>query len=96
MAIYRDDRTEKQRRTHTVLIAGTDKVLSGWGLAANGTSYAAWACRPQDAYKVERWVRQRSDMLRVRVVSDPWRPCRRPGDNAHIYVVTDNHPALTD
>lgn len=88
-----DDRTEEQKKTHTVIVAMTDRCLSGWGGAAGGTSYAGWACRPEDAARVERWVRNRSDAMRVRIISDPWRP-RGPG-HTHVYVVNDGHPSLS-
>lgn len=90
--IYKDDRTFEQRKTHTVIVAMTDRMLSGWGQAAGGTSYAGWACLPSDAYRVERWVRSRSDARRVRVVAGNWRP--RGNGHCHIYVVGPTHPAL--
>lgn len=65
-----DDRTEAEKKTHTVIIAMTDSFMSGWGRAgSNGVSYAGWAAKPEDADVVERWVRGRSDAKRVRVVS---------------------------
>ena len=87
-----DDRTEDQRRTHTVLIVGTDSFLSGWGEARNGVSYAAWACQPKDADRVERWVRSRSDMKRVRVTGDPYYP--KGTGHLQIYVVDEKHNSL--
>ena len=94
--IYEDDRTPEQKQSHTVLIAGTDSFMSGWGMAEGGASMCAWACRPEHASKVERWVRSRGDMKQVRQVSDPWRP---NAAHTHIYVVPDptpeyRHPAL--
>jgi len=89
--IYQDDRTTEQKNTHSVIVAMTDTFMSGWGKAENGTSYAGWACKPEDADKVERWVRSRSDASRVRVVGSNWRP--RGKGHTHIYVVTDTHPA---
>jgi len=81
----RDDRTEEQRRTHHVVWMATDRFLSGWGGAKDGPSYAGWACRPEDTYECERWVRNRGDMQRVREVCSDYRPPRGPGD-CHIYV----------
>jgi hypothetical protein len=89
----RDDRTPEQKKTHTVIILGTDSFMSGWGLAEGGVSYAGWACEPKHQWKVLDWVSNRSEMKRVRVVTDPYRP-KGKGD-CHIYVVDDNHPALT-
>lgn len=86
-----DDRTAEQRSTHTVIVHGRDRCLSGWGRAEGGVSYAGWACRPEHSDKVERWVRSRGDMKRVSV-SSAWFP--RGRGHAHIYVVDDNHPAI--
>lgn len=90
--IIQDDRTAEQRKTHNCLVIGTDTFLSGWGKAEGGVSYAAWACTEADLYKVERWVRNRNDMKRVRVVYGKWYP--KGTGHAHIYVVTEGHPAL--
>jgi len=90
MAILVDDRTEEQKRTHTVIIAATDTFMSGWGQGVP-VSYAGWACQPKDARKVESWVRARGDMKNVREVLSTWRP--RIG-HTHIYVVDEGHPAL--
>ena len=95
--IYVDDRTEEQKKTHTRLVIGTDRCLSGWGQAKGGTSVAAWACEPHNRAKVLRWVSSRSDMLRVREVSDlhkngKYRP--KGAAHYHIYVVEEGHPAL--
>ena len=88
-----DDRTPEQKKTHTAGIVGTDRFLSGWGFAEGGKSYVCWACKPEHAYKVERWVRRRSDMKRVREVSlNSYRPTGK--GHLHIYVVNENHPAL--
>jgi len=87
-----DDRTPEQMKTHTWIVAGTDKFMSGWGKARNGTSYAGWACEYEDLDKVERWVHNRSDMKRVRVVGTDWRP--RGVGHTHIYIVDDKHPSL--
>ena len=91
--VFVDDRTTKQKQTHTLAVIGTDSFMSGWGHAQNGLSYAGWACTPDDLDSVERWVRSRSDMKRVRVVS--LRDYRPTGAvHTHIYVVEKNHPAL--
>ena len=93
--ILEDDRTLEQKKTHTFLIIGTDSFLSGWGEADKGKSFAAWACTPEDEETVKRWVKNRSEMKRVRVVHDikgNYHP-RTPG-HCHIYVVTEGHPSL--
>jgi hypothetical protein len=89
---YEDDRTRTQMKTHTVLVVGTDRFMSGWGGAEGGASYAGWACRPEDSDKVLKWVRRRGDQMRIRITSDPYRP--RNAAHVHIYVVVDGHPAL--
>lgn len=97
MSTIKDDRTPEQRATHRILIVGTDRFMSGWGGAQGGASVAAWACTPDTADTVERWVRSRSDMQRVRVVVDtPARRYRPRGNVAHlhVYVVGENHTAL--
>ena len=90
--MFVDDRTQACTATLTVLIAGTDKFLSGHGLARGGRSIAIWACRPEDAATVERWVASRSDMSRVRKVRADYRG--KKTDHVHVYCVHDNHPAL--
>jgi len=87
-----DDRTPAQLKTHPILIAMTDSFMSGWGAAQGGTSYAAWACRPEHKSKVLAWVESRTDALRVRIVGNDWRP--RGIGHAHIYVVEPGHAAL--
>lgn len=97
-----DDRTEAQKQTHTWLVVMTDRFMSGWGEAKGGLSYAAWACPYENLAQVERWVRSRSDALRVRVVRDTnssslcssykYRP--KGTGHCHIYVVGENHASL--
>lgn len=95
--IYVDDRTEEQKKTHTWLVIGTDRCLSGWGEAKGGASVAAWACEPHNRTAVLDWVSSRNDMLRVREISDLYKNRKyRPKGAAHyhIYVVGKEHPAL--
>lgn len=89
---YVDDRTDEQRRTHTVLVVMTDTFMSGWGEAEGGLSYAAWACEPRDMQAVYRWVKSRTDALRVRIVHGDYRP--RGCTHCHVYAVDDEHPAI--
>jgi hypothetical protein len=92
-----DDRTDEQRRTHTVLVLGTDDVMTRWGrecgmVGKTGRSIAAWACRPEHVQAVTAWAKGRNDLKRVRTATE----CRFPrnGDHIHIYVVDDEHVAL--
>jgi hypothetical protein len=92
--IVKDDRTAEQRDTHRWLVVGTDSFMSGWGQAASGNSYAAWACETlAEAKAVQRWVSARSEMKRVRLVLDgassPYRPDSRYCAHLHIYLWTD-------
>lgn len=93
MMILQDNRTDEQKRTHTLLIGGTDTFLSGWGKADGGPSFAFWACRPEHANPVESWVRGRGDLQRVRLASGGYRPPSGPG-HARVYVVEPGHPSL--
>jgi hypothetical protein len=91
-----DDRTDAQRQTHSVLIVGDDGFMTRLGprcgtVGKAGKSRAAWACTPEHADTVERWVRGRNDLKRVRRAV---RVYPKRGDHIHVYVVTDDHPAL--
>ena len=84
MTVLKDDRTEAQKTTHQLAIVGTDKVLSGWGQARDGNSYAGWAFKDGDYGACLAWVESRSDMQRVRLVTlDGYRP---NAEHTHIYV----------
>lgn len=90
---YRDDRDPRQTLTHRLAVVATDSFLSGWGEAAGGVSYAGWAFKDGDQAKVERWVRARGEMKRVRIVIlTNYRP--RGIGHCYIYVVDREHPAL--
>lgn len=75
-----------------IIVAATDSFMSGWGEAKNGTSYAGWACKPEHESQVHNWVSNRTEMKRVRIVGNDWRP--KGIGHTHIYVVEDKHPAL--
>lgn len=82
-----DDRTPEQKKTHTLIVVGTDKFMSGWGKATGGVSYAGWACTPDLLPTVEARIRARGDMKRVRVVSGNYRPSGN--GHCHIYVANE-------
>jgi hypothetical protein len=90
--IYVDDRTEEQFQTHTQLVGGHDRFMSGWGGARGGKSYAAWACRPEDFDRVWLWVNRRKDLKNVRVEEGSFKV--RGAGHCHTYVVDEGHPAL--
>jgi len=83
--ILKDDRTEEQKKTHPIIVLGTDSFMSGWGEAKGGPSYAGWACKESEINACESVVRGRSDMKRVRIVIGDYRPPSGPG-HCHIYV----------
>ena len=84
--ITQDDRTDEQKETHDWIVVGTDSFMSGWGKCSNGASYAGWACRFDDLDECEKMVRSRSEMKRVRVVKDPYKPNPKLCAHFHIYV----------
>jgi hypothetical protein len=94
MPITQDDRTDQDKQDLTILVIGTDRFLSHWGHAEGGTSIAAWACTPDTVNPVERWVRNRGDMKRVRIADA--RTYRPPQTCAHfhIYPVREGHASL--
>ena len=88
--IVKDDRTNAQKLTHQWAVIGTDRILSHWGKAFGGMSYAGWAFdrsgkhgkRTQDEWL--EWVKSRADMQRVRLV---YLPTYRPtAAHTHIYL----------
>jgi hypothetical protein len=87
--IYKDDRTIEQIATHHIVVWAKDTLMSGWGMAKGGTSYAGWACRPEDVDRVFAWVSNRTEMRYVRIGG------KRPrGTHVHVYAVNDGHRAL--
>lgn len=89
-----DDRTPEQRKTHCWGVVAEDKFMSGWGQAAGGASRCAWACAPDvDVGKVERWVRNRSEMRFVSVVDLTTYRAPRGTAHFHIYVCNQGHNA---
>jgi hypothetical protein len=97
---YIDDRTPEQRKTHVWAVVAYDKFMSGWGEAKNGTSRCAWAVpdefvRDGRMDRLEAWVRNRSDMRYVNVTKlDTYRVPRGTA-HFHVYVVGENHPAVS-
>jgi len=81
-----DDRNPEQMKTHRFLVVGTDPFMSGWGGAAGGTSYAAWACTAETVDKVEARILARGDMKRVRVVTENSRRRYRSRGKGHLHI----------
>ena len=90
--IVTDDRTAAQKKTHTELYGGKDRLLSGRECYSGASSYAYWACKPCDLDKVKNWVESRGDITRPCYYKDKV-PYKRFA-NVHIYFVYDCHPAL--
>jgi hypothetical protein len=80
-----DDRTPEQKVSHPHLIIGTDRFMSGWGAAAGGASYAAWACTESERNDCYWRIAKRGDMTRVRETYGSYRPGRNCA-HLHIYV----------
>ena len=75
---------EEIRESDTLLVIGTDRILSGWGKAQDQTSLAGWVCNERNWTHVFNWVLRRGDMKRVRyVLLKDYRP--RPGYILSIY-----------
>ena len=93
----RDDRTEAQKETHTVLVGGFDKFLSGWR-CWDGTkredSFAFWACRPEDEDVVTSWVTARSEFRNVKRRRYDWCYEKAKEADVHIYLVDEGHRYL--
>ena len=87
-----DERTPEEYDTHSVIVLATDSFMSGWGQAQGRKSYAGWACRPEDARRVLKWVESRPEMKRVRVVGKDYR--NTSDAHCHIYVVREGHSSL--
>ena len=81
-----DDRTEEQKGTHTWLVIGTDKFLSGWGKAEGGKSFAVWACKPENHNDCFWFVAKRGDMSRVREFSEYGKLRYRPKGRGHCHI----------
>lgn len=85
--VIEDDRTQEQKETLRFGVVGTDSFMSGWGMAQDGASYAAWACNGNQIDACERMVRGRREMKRVRVVDlRDYRPDPNLCAHFHIYV----------
>lgn len=94
-ANFQDDRTDEQRATHQYAVVAHDKCLSGWGGARGGKSWCGWACETlTDAKKAAEWVRNRSEMRRVRVVHLKRYRVPRSAAHFHLCVTGPDHPAL--
>ena len=85
ITMWKDDRSEEQMSTHTVIVAARD-TSSLYADVTNryGGNTAAWACRPDDADGVFDWVYSRPKMKRVRFTDV--KNLERIEGLVHIYV----------
>lgn len=94
--IYKDDRTDAERETLTVLVGGRDSFMSGWGGptgAEDGSSYAYWACRPDDVFTVSEWVEARDEITLV-PIDDVMSKEQSEHEHVHVYAVREGHVSL--
>ena len=93
----RDRRTEEQKETHTVLLGGFDKVLSGWRCnEPHCDSWAFWACRPEDEAVVREHVERRTDLVHVYEKTYQWIRKKSTEAQVSIYPVTEEHGYLEE
>lgn len=78
-----DDRNDQEKLNYPILVVATDKVLSGWGCASGGTSYAAWSTDIKRLNDTLVMVERRRDMTRVRVVNNQR---YRPKGVGHLHI----------
>ena len=93
----KDERKElslEDRQKYCDLVACTDRVLSGTSFANYLGSYMVFCCRPNDSYKVQKWLENRQDPMRIRRVSTNYRPHSNYCGQVSYYIVDENHPAL--
>lgn len=97
--IVNDDRTEEETTIYTHLVVGKDSFLSDWGMAEGGISIAAWACTPDMVDNVMDWIKDRSDIYAIKVLTEPLSVaeiCREMSSftktkHISIYKVTEGH-----
>ena len=93
--MYKDDRTDEQKNTHTTIIGGRDSFMTTWGrevgrIPSDGASYAFWACKPEDAKNMRKWIAARGDLSGVKTYHNKF-PKKNTSDHCHIYVATELH-----
>lgn len=92
---HTDDRTDEQKKTHTLAVVARDKFLSGWGGAAGGASRCAWSFDPArvNPDRVLQWVKDRPEMRYVSLVEINTYRAPRGTAHFHVYVCEPGHPA---
>lgn len=94
--ILKDNRSPAEQHTHTALIGGRDNFLSSWGQCGpgKGSSFAYWACEPDQEDQVRGWVESRGEINLIDIETVLGTEATLPGDQMHIYRVNADHPAL--
>jgi hypothetical protein len=87
---------ERKDKSIKFAVVAEDIFLSGWGKCKGGKSLAAWVV--DSSLNIDRvfdWVQNRSDMEKVRIVSniDNYTPADTVV-HLSIYEAGDNHPAF--
>lgn len=83
--MWKDDRTEKQMKSHTIIVAARDKSKIFNDVCGRlGGSTAAWACKLEDADAVFNYVHSRNEMTHVRFTTVE--NLERVKGVVHIYV----------
>ena len=81
----RDDRRTPEDKQRTVgFVVGTDRFMSGWGLAPGRSLFAVPFASWDDGKRIEEWMDSRGDMQRVRLVGKAYRPRMYAGDHLSI------------
>ena len=88
-AVRIDNRTDEEKAATVGFVVATDSFMSGWGQAAGRSIFAVPIRSWQEADTVERNMKNRSEMKRVRVVGKNWRPRLSPGDHLSIRSCAD-------
>ena len=98
--IFKDDRTEEEKKTHRLGVRATDNFMSYWCKAEGGLSQVIWACE-FEAHRTALyyWVKKREEMYDVKAIKIPLSGAicvNAQVMHLHIYRVTESHPAITD
>ena len=83
-AVIDDRRTAKEVEQTIGYVVATDRFMSGWGHAPGRSLFAVPFRNHTEAAIVEQNMRRRSEMIRVRVVGEDYRPKLYRGDHFSI------------
>ncbi len=83
--IKQDDRSPADVKRTIGFWVATDSFMSGWGEAPGRSIVAVPFVNADDATTVERQLRLRHEMKRLRMVGPDYQPKLRDGDHYHVY-----------